>query len=177
MVYRVSTLVMSRSRRSPRGTTGLAWRDSRMPSCLAITGVSAPVLVTAEPSEMVTIPVPEHFNLVLVGGSATEAVIRIDVGPTSRPVMTTQLVLQPGDGLKVEDRSTGLVLSDLTVKETEDLITIHRLDIKSDGTIVLDPDTQRPRTTQSQVLKPVTRLVATLTDPRGEPRTLELDLP
>ena len=134
-------------------------------------------LVRSESSELVTVSVPEHFRLVLVSGDGTQAAFRLEVGPPSRPVAVHELELRPGDPVEAGPLSTGLVLQTLDVAETERLTTRTQLVLTSDASLVLDPVTRQPRTTESQVLMPVKRLVATLSGPGATTRTLELDLP
>jgi len=134
-------------------------------------------LVRSECSELVTVSVPEHFRLVLVSGDSTRAAIRLEVGPTSRPVAVQVLDLVPGDPVAAGALSTGLVLQALDVIDTERLTTRTHLLFTSDASLVLDPVTRAPRTSESQILMPCKRLVATLRGPSGAARSLELDLP
>ncbi|RKY22018.1 MAG: hypothetical protein DRQ55_02405 [Planctomycetota bacterium] len=133
--------------------------------------------VAAEAGDLVSLTVPERFRLALIAGDVDAARIRVEIGPEGRPVSARELDLEPGAALIVDGRPTGLTLQTLEVVPNERLETRRRLAFRSDGTLVLDPNTRTPRTSETQVLVPVTRLVATLTDSTGAPRTLELDLP
>jgi len=166
------------------------WRDGELPLRRATLGYEVwtavlwddpesgdPVLVSAERSDLVTIAAPDHFTLELVGGSDEQAIIRVDLGPSSAPVASREVVLDVGDPLLVADEPSGLVLAELVATTEERLVTRRRLDLRSDGSLNLDPTTRRPRTLETQSLRPVTRLVATLTAPGGDTRTLEVVLP
>lgn len=133
--------------------------------------------VAAEAGDLVSLEVPERFRLALVAGDTDIARIRVDIGPVGQPVSSREVGLGPGGALEVDGRPTGLKLQSLEQVATERLETRRRLAFRSDGTLVLDPATRTPRTSETQVLVPVTRLVATLIDSTGAPRTLELDLP
>jgi hypothetical protein len=164
------------------------WRDDDMPLAggelayevwtvlLQDVAGSEPTLVRSESGELVTVHVPEHFRLVLVSGDSEAAVIRMEVGPDSMPVAVHELSLSVGDPVDANGLSTGLLLTSLEVIEEERLTTRTRLVLTSDASLVLDPETHTPRTSDTQVLMPQTRLVATLTAPSGETRRLELDL-
>ena len=133
--------------------------------------------VAAEAGDLVSLEVPERFRIALAGGDTEACRIRVDVGPVGHEVSSDELRLEPGGALVVDGRPTGLVLQKLERVDSEALETRRRLAFRSDGSLVLDPDSQSPRTSETQVLVPVTRLVATLTDSTGATRTLELDLP
>lgn len=134
------------------------------------------VLVGAEPSEEVTVASPDHFRLELVGGSAQEAVFEVLVQlPTASGIVSVSL--RPGDELMVGSMPTGLILKSLNQSEEDELTTQRRLVLTTDGSLVLDPNTNEPRTTQTQVLVPITRLTALLVRSDGETETLEVELP
>ncbi len=168
------------------------WRDDAMPlaggdltyevwTCLLRRPLGDPdadeTLVRSESGELVTVRVPEHFRLMLVSGDRDAAVLRMEVGPASQPVAVHDVELSPGDPVDAAGLSTGLVLTGLEILEEERLTTRTRLVFTSDARLVLDPVTQDPRTSDTQVLMPQTRLVATLAAPSGATRRLELDLP
>jgi len=163
------------------------WRDTQMP--LASTRLayqvwvvllrhdsSGDVLVDAERSEEVTVVSPEHFTVSLTGGGDGQAVFLIQVNlphaAGDRPVTA-----RVGEELRVGESSTGLTLRSLDTTTQDALITQRRLLLTTDGSLVLDPESHEPRTTQTQVLKPVKRLVATLATRDGAVRTLQVDLP
>lgn len=135
-----------------------------------------PTLVRSESGELVTVTVPEHFKLVLISGDSEAAVIRMEVGPPSMPVAVHDISLLPGDPVDASGLSTGWILTSLQLLEEQRLTTRTRLVLTSDGSLVLDPETHAPRTSDTQVLMPQTRLVATLAAPSGATRRLELDL-
>jgi len=137
---------------------------------------SEPTLVRSESGELVTVHVPEHFRLELVSGDSEAVVIRMKVGPGSMPIAVHDVLLSPGDPVDAGGLSTGLILTSLEVIEEERLTTRTRLVFTSDASLVLDPETHTPRTSDTQVLMPQTRLVATLTAPSGAPRQLQLVL-
>jgi len=139
-------------------------------------GAASEGLVRSESSELVTVPVPEHFRLMLLSGDGAQAVLRLEVGPASGPVGSYDLSVSPGDSIAAGDLVTGLTLDSLEVREEERLTTRKQLVFTSDARLVLDPTNDTPRTTETQVLMPVTSLVATLSDPNGEQRTLQLEL-
>jgi hypothetical protein len=163
------------------------WRDNHLPlaatrlgyevwAVLLRSGPGGEVLVGAERSEMVTVATPEHFRLSLVGGNAEEAVLEVEVELPSAAGIAT-VTVQPGEALTVGGHPTGLVLQSIDQTREERLGTRRRILLTSDGSLILDPTTHEPRTTQTQVLVPVTRLVATLVRKDGEARTLDVDLP
>lgn len=133
--------------------------------------------VAAEAADLVSLEVPERFRIVLVGGDTEAARIRVDVGPDGLVVSRHEVQVGTGQAVVVDGRPTGLVLQALMRVSSEQLETRRRLAFRSDGSLVLDPLTQTPRISETQVLVPVTRLVATLTDSTGASRTLELDIP
>ena len=164
------------------------WRDSKMPlgaaelryeiwAVLLREDPSGEILVEAERSDMVTVRTPEHFKLMLQGGNREAAVFRLETLAGGVTGGSVSLTARPGDAIVVGEVSTGLDLKSLEVSTTERRTTRERLVLTDEGSIVLDPDTRQPRTTQTQVLIPVTRLIATLLDEGGESRTLEVDLP
>jgi hypothetical protein len=134
------------------------------------------VLVGAERSELVTVTSPEHFTLNLLSGDGTEAVFQAQVDLPGA-VSDTLVKARPGEEVRVGDWTTGLTLRTLVPTRESALATQTRLILTTDGSLVLDPETNLPRTTQSLVLQPVTRLVATLESRSGATRTLQVDLP
>src|SRR5690606_14798943 len=52
-------------------------------------------LVSAAPGDMVTVPVPDHFRLVLLGGDTQRARFRVELGPESAPLAAETLELAP----------------------------------------------------------------------------------
>jgi len=169
----------------PFGT--VSWRDEALPIAgCALTyqvwvallrhGGEGDVLVGAERSEPVTVASPEHFTLSLLRGTTTEAVFLVQVN-LPHVVGDTMVTARPGDELKVGVWTTGLTLRMLEASRQAALATQKRLLLTTDGSLVLDPETNEPRTTQTQVLQPVTRLIATLTARDGATRTLQVDLP
>ncbi len=169
----------------PFGAT--SWRDGQLPLARSLLSYEvwtvlhrgAPpgeVLVGAERSEAVTVESPEHFTLDLVGGGPESATFAVQVDLPAAASRAT-ITVKPGQALSVGERSTGLVLQSITQSQEERLTTQRRLLLTSDGSLVLDPTTNEPRTTQTQVLLPVTRLTASLIGPDGAARTLVADLP
>ncbi|MHC5209377.1 MAG: hypothetical protein ACYTG2_01505 [Planctomycetota bacterium] len=169
----------------PFGTS--SWKDRDLPlprarldyevwTVLLRAGPTGEVLVGAERSEKVTVRSPEHFKLDLVGGSEEQAAFDVEVGLPSdgEPVVVNA---RPGEPLLVGGQPLGLTLQSLT-QTVEDRLTTHRrMVLTADGSLVLDPITREPRTTQTQILLPVKHLTATLVSHDGEVRTLEADLP
>jgi hypothetical protein len=164
-----------------------AWRDSNLPIAasrlayqvwvaLLRTTADGDVLVGAEGSDLVTVTAPEHFTLNLLRGDGTEAVFEVQVNLPGA-VSDTLVTARPGEELKVGDWTTGLTLRTLEPVRQSALATQTRLLLTTDGSLVLDPETNEPRTTQSLVLQPVTRLIATLESRDGASRTLQVDLP
>jgi len=134
------------------------------------------VLIAAERSEPVTVQTPEHFTLELLGGSAEEAVFAVDVRlPSARNRVTTRA--RVGQELQVGELSTGLVVQAIVLTPEERLSMQRRLLFTTDGSLVLDPETHLPRTTQTQVLIPVRHLTVVLATANGEARELGADLP
>ena len=82
-----------------------------------------------------------------------------------------------GDELHLGGLSLGLVVQSIHVATEERLSTQRRLLFTTDGSLVLDPDTHQPRTTQTQILLPVQHLKVVLATHGGETRLLETDLP
>jgi len=163
------------------------WRDTQMPIAgsrmayqvwvvLLRHDGSDDVLVDAERSDLVTVVTPEHFTLSLVRGDGEQAVFLLQVN-LPNAVGDRQVTTRVGEEVRAGPASTGLTLTALQASRQEALTTQHRLLLTTDGSLVLDPDTHEPRTTQSQVLKPVTRLVATLATRDGAVRSLHVDLP
>ncbi|MGQ0554198.1 MAG: hypothetical protein ACT4PU_13375 [Planctomycetota bacterium] len=165
----------------------MEWRDRLLPvasarldyevwAVLLRDSTAGEVLVGAERSEKVTVESPEHFKLSLIGGSVEAALFHVDVElPSARGTVT--VTARPGEALMIGESSSGLLLQSLQLKQEESLTTQRRLLLTSDGSLVLDPITHEPRTTQTQVLMPVKRLVATLLADHGEARVLQADLP
>jgi len=169
----------------PFGVT--TYRDGQLPlgrsrlsyqvwTVLLRSAADGDVLVGTESSERVTVETPEHFTVNLVGGGPESAVFEVVVDLPAAAGRAT-VTVHPGEPLRVGARPTGLVLQSITQSQEEKLTTQRRLLLTSDGSLVLDPTTNEPRTTQTQVLLPVTRLTAQLLGQDGETRTLEKDLP
>ncbi len=164
------------------------WRDDDMPLTggelsyevwtvlLRATSNETPTLVRSESGELVTVTVPEHFRLQLVSGDDESVVLSMEVGPASMPVAVHHLTLSPGDPVVAGEWSTGLTVRSLELLIEDRLTTRTRLVFTSEARLVLDPVTNTPRTSDTQVLMPQTRLVATLAAPSGATRRLELDL-
>lgn len=169
----------------PWGQT--SWRDPHIPlgrervvyEVWAVILQASPrgdVLVAAARSEPVTVQTPEHFTLDLLGGSAEEAVFAVDVRLPSAPSRVTSRA-RVGEELRAGELSTGLVVQAITLTPEERLSTQRRLLFTTDGSLVLDPETRQPRTTQTQVLVPARRLSVVLVTSDGQSRALETDLP
>lgn len=163
------------------------WQDHALPlargrlayevwAVLLRRGPLGDVLVAAERSEPVTVVTPEHFRLELQGGAADEALFTVEVElPAARDrVMARARV---GEELRAGELATGLVVQSITLTTQERLALQRRLLFTSDGSLVLDPETHLPRTTQTQVLVPVQHLAVVLADGDGTLRELEADLP
>ena len=169
----------------PFGTT--SWRDRELPlaqarldyevwTVLLRDGPAGEVLVGADRGEKVTVIGPEHFTLRLVGGSPEQAVFDVSIElPASAGVVPARA--RPGEPVLASGQPTGLVLESLTTSSVDSLTTQRRLLLTTDGSLVLDPTSLEPRTTETQVIVPVTRLTATLVDRQGSRRVLETDLP
>jgi hypothetical protein len=161
------------------------WRDSELPFshsriayqvwCVVIDEQDA--LIAAEPSRLVSVELPERFEIDLIEGDEHSAVFRIRLGASTQPLGQAALRVTPGQTLALSELDTGLVLKSLQIRDDERLTTRSRLDFRADGSLVLDPATNTPRMSETQVLVSVRRLIATLSDPLGVPRTLELELP
>lgn len=134
-------------------------------------------LVSAAPSDPVTLQVPDHFTMQLLGGDAERATIRVSLGRRGPPVASETVELAIGDLLDVAGRRTGLRLISLETRSEERMQRQERLVFAGDGSLVLDPLSGKPRRSGAAVLVPVERLVATLRDRIGSLRTLETDLP
>jgi hypothetical protein len=169
----------------PWGTT--SWRDTLLPLgrgrlayevwvVLLREGPAGDVLVAAERSEPVTVQTPEHFTLALQGGSADVAEFAVDVVLASarEQALATARV---GEELRLGELSLGLVVQSIQLTTEDRLTTQRRLLFTTDGSLVLDPDTHQPRTTQIQILVPVQHLKVVLAAHDGETRLLEADLP
>jgi len=164
-----------------------SWRDHDLPlgegrlayevwAVLLRSGPLGDVLVAAERSEAVTVRTPEHFTLELQGGNADEALFAVDVElPAARDRVMTRA--RAGEEVRAGELSTGLVVQSIALTTEERLSTQRRLLFTSDGSLVLDPETHQPRTTQTQVLVPVQHLAVVLAAPDGSLRELDLDLP
>lgn len=163
------------------------WRDLQMPIAASRLAYqiwvvllrhdgSDDVLVDAERSDLVTVVTPEHFTLSLVHGNGEQAAFLIQVN-LPNAVGDRQVTARIGEDVRLGPATTGLMLKALDTTRQDALTTQQRLLLTTDGSLVLDPDTHEPRTTQTQVLKPVTRLVATLASRDGALRTLHVDLP
>lgn len=161
------------------------WRDQKLPlahsrlayQVWAVVSDKDGALIAAEPSELVSVELPERFQLDLVEGDEQSAVFNIRLGTSTQPLNPTALRVTPGQPLAMAGLDTGLILNSLTMQDGERLLTRSRFDFRADGSLVLDPATNTPRTSETQVLVSVRRLIATLSDPLGVPRTLELDVP
>jgi hypothetical protein len=163
------------------------WRDRQLPlgrerlvyEVWAVILQASPrgdVLIAAERSEPVTVQTPEHFTLDLLGGSAEEVEFVVDVRLPSAPGRLTSRA-RVGEELRVGALSTGLVVQAITLTPEERLSTQRRLLFTTDGSLVLDPETRQPRTTQTQVLVPARHLSVVLATADGETRELGTDLP
>ena len=161
------------------------WRDSDFPVAHSRVEyqVSAVViddedsLIAAEPSRLVSIELPERFAIDLIEGDEHSALFRIRVGTSTQPLNQAALRVTPGQSVTIPGLDTGLLLNSLQIRDDERLTSRIRFDFRADGSLVLDPATDTPRTSETQVLVSARRLIATLSDPLGVPRTLELDLP
>jgi len=161
------------------------WRDQELPVAHSRLGYQVwsvvvdadGALIAAEPSEQTSVELPERFSLELVGGDEHSAVFDIRLGSSTQPMTVPTLRVTPGQPLTAAGLDTGLVLRSLILADDEQLQTRSRFDFRADGSLVLDPSTNTPRTSETQVLVSVRRLIATLSDPLGVPRTLQLDLP
>jgi hypothetical protein len=132
--------------------------------------------VAAERSEPVTVQTPEHFTLSLLGGGTDEAQFAVDVEfPSAQGRVISRA--RVGEELLAGDLSTGLVVRSIELSTQEQLTARGRLLFTTDGSLVLDPATREPRTTQTQVLLPVQILKVVLASADGETRQLEKDLP
>ena len=140
-------------------------------------GASGEVLLGAERSEAVTVTTPDHFTLKLLGGTADTALleVRIERPPTT---LTVAASIRVGEELRAGELPTGLRLQSIRQETVDILGAKRRWLFTPEGGLVLDPVTHQPRTTETQVLQPVTRWTAVL-DPieGGSPRTLQADLP
>jgi len=169
----------------PWGQT--SWRDAHLPlgkgrlvyevwAVLLRSSPSGDVLVAAERSEPVTVLTPEHFTLALQGGSAEEAVLAVEVElPSARDRAIARA--RQGEEIRLGGLSTGLVVQSIALSQEDRLSTQRRLLFTTDGSLVLDPDTHQPRTTETQVLLPRQHLKVVLADRDGGTRLLETDLP
>jgi hypothetical protein len=139
------------------------------------------VLVGAERSEPVTVLTPEHFSLTLQGGGSDEAQFAVDVEFPSAQFPSAQGRVMSrarvGEEIRAGDLTTGLVVQSIELSTEERLSAQRRLLFTTDGTLVLDPATREPRTTQTQVLLPVQHLKVVLASALGETRELDKDLP
>ncbi len=166
-----------------------SWWDVAMPlarssldyevwAVLARPSKSTPdLIVNAQRSDSVTVETPEHFSLMLESGDSDHAVFKLTTGSETPDAPPLRITSQLGESLFARSKSTGLTLQALRIFEDTEKITLERLVLTSDGSIVLDPDTHKPRTTKTQILSPVNRLVATLLDRAGDSRSLEVVLP
>lgn len=169
----------------PWGET--SWEDHALPlaasrlsyevwAVLLRHGPLGEVLVAAERSEPVTVLSPEHFTLDLQGGDADEALFTVAV---ELPAARDRVLARAGVGQEIRagELATGLVVQSIQISKDDRLSTQRRLLFTSDGSLVLDPETHQPRTTQTQVLLPVRRLSVVLADAAGTRRELAADLP
>jgi hypothetical protein len=164
-----------------------SWRDSRLPlgrgrlvyevwAVLLRETATGEVLVGAERSEPVTVQTPEHFSLALQGGDTDEAQFVVDVDfPSAQGRVISRA--RKGEEIRAGDLSTGLVVQSIALSSEERLTNQKRLLFTTDGSLVLDPATHEPRTTQTQVLLPVQHLKVVLASADGETRELDKDLP
>jgi hypothetical protein len=164
-----------------------SWRDHQLPlgrerlvyEVWAVILQASPrgdVLIAAERSEPVTVLTPEHFTLELLGGDAEEAVFVVDLRLPSAPGRVTSRA-RIGEELRAGELSTGLVVQAITLTPEERLSTQRRLLFTTDGSLILDPETRQPRTTQTQVLVPARHLSVVLATSDGQSRELGTDLP
>jgi len=169
----------------PWGTT--SWRDTLLPlgrgllayevwTVMLRAGPEGDVLVAAERSEPVTVQTPEHFTLALKGGSADVAEFAVDVVLASARDQAVASA-RVGEELRLGELSLGLVVQSIQLTTEERLATQRRLLFTTDGSLVLDPESHQPRTTQIQILVPVQHLKVVLVAHDGETRLLEADLP
>ena len=185
-IYRSQDLSPPELRQTlPFGVT--SWKDRDLPlaqsrldyevwTVLLRDGPAGEVLVGADRGEKVTVIGPEHFTLKLVGGSPEQAVFDVSIVlPASAGVVPASA--RPGEPLLAAGQPTGLTLESLGTSTVDSLTTERRLLLTTDGSLVLDPTSLEPRTTETQVIVPVTRLTATLLDSQGGRRVLEVDLP
>jgi len=161
------------------------WRDPALPMArqtlsyevwavvLRTEADGSKVLAGAERSGIARVPIPERFEIALMGGDEERARFRV-VLPGGDAAIASAAA---GEPIVAVGRPTRLDLASLEVQPSERLTTRTRLRLKPDGSIVLDPESRRPRTTETQVLMSVDRLVAVLVHEDGESRTLEVDLP
>lgn len=169
----------------------LRWRDAELPLARAtlsyevwvvrlrkaLDPAAEPLLVDTQRGLPVTVATPEHFTLALVAGDDTSATLAVWLGPEGARVAERRIEARPGDALALQGQALGLTLESLEVAQEARVVTRPRLLFKSDASLVLDPDSNRPRTEDTQHLVSVPVLIATLRDRSGAPRTLELDLP
>ena len=163
------------------------WRDSQMPlgkgrmvyevwAVLLRETATGEVLVGAERSEPVTVLTPEHFSLTLQGGGSDEVQFAVDVEfPSAQGRVISRA--RVGEEIRAGDLSTGLVVQSIQLSTEERLTARGRLLFTTDGSLVLDPATRTPRTTQTQVLLPTQHLKVVLASADGETRELDKDLP
>lgn len=134
-------------------------------------------LVSAERSDLVTLSSPEHFTLELIGGDEVRADFLAVVGNPETPVASVTVSAMVGDPIAIGELSTGLALQSIEMTTVDVLTTREHLSLTSDGAVVIDPATNEPRTTQTQVLIPGRRMKTVLVHQDGETRTLEAELP
>ncbi len=134
-------------------------------------------LVSAERSDLVTLSSPEHFTLELIGGDEGRADFLAVVGTPEAPVASVTVSAMVGEPIAIGELSTGLALQSIEMTTVDVLTTRQHLSLTSDGAVVIDPKTQEPRTTQTQVLLPGHRMKTVLVHQDGETRTLEAELP
>jgi hypothetical protein len=134
-------------------------------------------LVSAERGDLVTLSVPEHFTLELVGGDETRAEFLAVVGTPEAPVATAVVSAGLGEIVSIGELSTGLTVQQIEMRSVDTLENRQRLSLTTDGAVAIDPATGQPRYTQTQVLVPGLRMRTVLVHEDGETRTLEADLP
>ena len=134
-------------------------------------------LVSAERGDLVTLSVPEHFTLELVGGDEDRAEFLAVVGSPESPVASAVVTADVGQVVSIGELSTALTVQHIEFESVDTLKTRQRLSLTTDGAVVIDPATDEPRFTQTQVLVPGLRMRTVLVHEDGETRTLEADLP
>jgi len=162
------------------------WRDLDLPlgqarltyevwTVLLRSALDQDVLVAAERSEPVLVETPDRFTLALreANPETAQFELRLHGLGNQTPLRVHARV---GEELFAGDLSTGLRLQSLHQAPEQVLGIRRRWIFTPDGGLVLDPVTNQPRTTETQVLMPVTRWTAILGDSEGRARlSLSLD--